>query len=71
MAVESKKNETSAEKNVNSEASKGEEFVKINGEGKPHRGIAILPSHAWLRNVICIEMLVSIISFNRFKMSIT
>lgn len=34
MAVESKKNETSAEQTVNSEASKGEEFVKINGEGK-------------------------------------
>jgi hypothetical protein len=39
MAVESKKNETSAEKNVNSEASKGEEFVKINGEGKTNHTV--------------------------------
>ncbi len=34
MAVESKKNETSAEKNVKSEACNGEELVKINGEGE-------------------------------------
>ena len=33
MAVESKKNETSAEKSVKTEASKSEELVKVNGEG--------------------------------------
>jgi len=36
MAVESKKNETSAEKSVKTEASNGDEPMKLNGEGKFH-----------------------------------
>lgn len=32
MAVESKKNETSAEKNVKKEAANGDEYVKLNGD---------------------------------------
>ena len=34
MAVESKTNETSAEKNVKSEAINGAEFSKTNGDGE-------------------------------------
>ena len=56
MAVESKKNETSAEKNVKSEASNGEEFVKINGEGESKPAwMAIFSLHAFLKYVMCIK----------------
>ena len=34
MAVESKKNESSAEKNVKKESTNGDDYAKLNGEGE-------------------------------------